>query len=126
MSILIDTSVLIDHLRGQDAARNAMSAAVRSGERLIGSVLTKTEIIAGMRSNETLTTQRLLSVLHWVPVDEGLAERAGHFANQYLTSHPGIDPVDYVIAATVEREQATLWTRNVKHFPMFPGLAAPY
>jgi predicted nucleic acid-binding protein len=47
-------------------------------------------------------------------------------ANQYLRSHPGVDPVDYVIAATVTQLAAKLWIRNVKHFPMFPDLEPPY
>jgi predicted nucleic acid-binding protein len=55
-----------------------------------------------------------------------VAERAGMLANRYLRSHPGVDPVDYVIAATAQHLGAELWTRNLKHFPMFPGLSAPY
>jgi len=47
-------------------------------------------------------------------------------ANQYLRSHPDVDSVDYVIAATAQHLGAELWTRNLKHFPMFPGLSAPY
>ena len=31
-----------------------------------------------------------------------------------------------LIAATATVSGAELWTRNVKHFPMFESLAAPY
>ena len=126
MTIVIDTSVLIDHLRGDDAAREALRGATAAGERLVGSVLTKVEVLAGMRTTEEATTRRLLDSLDWVEVDDDLAERAGGLANRYLPSPPGIDPVDYVIAATVQRLDAHLWTRNVRHFPMFAGLASPY
>jgi predicted nucleic acid-binding protein len=34
--------------------------------------------------------------------------------------------VDFVIAATVQELEATLWTRNRKHFPMLPNLRDPY
>lgn len=37
-------------------------------------------------------------------------------------SHPGIDLVDYVIAATAEIHGAELLTLNIKHFPMVHGL----
>jgi predicted nucleic acid-binding protein len=37
-------------------------------------------------------------------------------------SHPGIDVVDYVIAATAEEHHAELLTLHVKHFPMVRGL----
>ena len=53
-------------------------------------------------------------------------------ANQYARSHSGIDPMDYIIAATAhviginEGAGAQLWTRTGKHFPMFENLERPY
>jgi predicted nucleic acid-binding protein len=38
----------------------------------------------------------------------------------------GIDTADLAIAATAMALDVRLLTRNVKHFPMFAGLAAPY
>lgn len=69
---------------------------------------------------------QLLSCIDWVDVDQALADQAGRLANRYLKSHPGVDPVDYVIGATAMQLKAQLWTRNIKHFPMFPALAPPY
>ena len=88
--------------------------------------MTKVEVLAGMHSSKEAPTRRLLSILEWVPIDDGLAEAAGELARQYLHSHPGVDPVDFIIAATVELLGATLWTRNRQHFPMFPHLPAVY
>lgn len=126
MTILLDTAVLIDHLRGNDAARQALASAAQNGERLTCSVVTKVEVLAGMRPAEEPATRRLLDSLEWLSVDDTIAEEAGRLANRYLRSHPGVDPVDYVIAATAHQHDAALWTRNLKHFPMFPDLASPY
>ena len=126
MAIVVDTSVLIDHLRGVEAAREALRGATAAGERLVASVLTRVEVLAGMRGPEERATRRLLDSLDWIEVDAELAERAGMLANRYLPSHAGVDPVDYVIAATAEHLDARLWTRNVRHFPMFPELESPY
>ena len=126
MTIIVDTSVLIDHLRGNSDARRALADALNDDQRLACSVLTKVEVLAGMRPDEERATRRLLDALDWIPVDNGIAERAGALANTYLRTHPGVDPVDYVIAATTQQLDAALWTRNVKHFPMFPNLAPPY
>jgi predicted nucleic acid-binding protein len=126
MTIVVDTSVLIDHLRGNRAAQLALDAAARRGERLACSVVTRVEVLAGMRPSEERTTRKLLDALDWIPVDTALAERAGLMANRYLRSHPGVDPVDFIIAATVEEHDASLWTQNLKHFPMFPDLVPPY
>ena len=126
MVLVVDTSILIDHLRGVEGARRALQGAATSGELLTASVLTRVELLAGMRASEELATLNLLGTLTWVELDEALADRAGRLANRYLRSHPGVDAVDFVIAATVEQLDADLWTLNLKHFPMFPELSAPY
>lgn len=126
MRLVVDTSVLIDHLRGNLTARQALLDAMAGEARLCSSVVVKVELLAGMRPAEEHRTRRLLEVLDWIPVDDEIAEHAGLLANRYLRSHPGVDPVDYIIAATVQRLDAVLWTRNLKHFPMFPDLVSPY
>ena len=126
MTIVVDTSVLIDHLRGDERAHLALRAAADDGERLVASVVTRVEILAGMRPDEEPATRQLMRVLDWIPVDDVIAEQAGQLANRYPRSHPGVDPVDYIIAATARTLDATLWTRNVKHFPMIDGLTPPY
>jgi predicted nucleic acid-binding protein len=126
VTIVVDTSVLIDVLRGLEEARSALEAAVRSEEQVIGSVLTRLEVRAGVRPGEEESTERLLAAIDWVSVDEELADDAGRLAAQYLRAHPGTDTVEYVIAATAMALNAAVWTRNVRYFPMFGGLAAPY
>jgi predicted nucleic acid-binding protein len=124
--IVADTSVLVDNLRGRPEARAAFSEALVAGERIAASVLTKTEILAGVRRGEERGTEDLLDQVDWVPVDDAIAEAAGRLARRYRESRPGVEVVDYVIAATAQELAAPLWTTNVKHFPMFPRLAPPY
>ena len=45
---------------------------------------------------------------------------------KWLPSHHPIDGTDLAIAATAIRCGARLLTRNVRHFPMFADLQAPY
>jgi predicted nucleic acid-binding protein len=126
MTVVLDTSVLVDHLRGDERARRVLAERAHAGEPLSASVLTKVELLAGVRADEEDRTRRLLEVLDWREVDDQLAERAGRLASRFVRSHPGVEIVDYVIAATVERLEAELLTRNRKHFPMFPDLTDPY
>jgi predicted nucleic acid-binding protein len=126
VTVLVDTSVLIDHLRGNRGARDALEEVVARGDRLAASVVVKVEILAGMRPEEERLTRRLLDAVEWFPVTDPIAERAGELANRFLRPHPGVDPVDYIIAATATIHEASLWTQNLKHFPMFPDLRAPY
>lgn len=124
--VLLDTSIFIDVLRGREEARDAVATARRENRRLLGSVLTRTEILGGMRASEKPPTRALLAVFGWIEVTEEIADAAGALARQYRASHTGIDIADYVIAATTTVSHAELWTRNLKHFPMFEGLASPY
>jgi len=79
-----------------------------------------------MRTGEERATRRLLDSLDLIDVDDAVAEGAGALAHQFLRSHPGVDTVDCIIAATAQQLGSELWTRNLKQFPMFPGLSAPY
>ena len=68
----------------------------------------------------------LFQALDWAPIDEPVARRAGHLGRRWRRSHTAISSADLVIAATVEETEGTLATVNVRHFPMFEGLGAPY
>ena len=124
--IVRDTSVLIDHLRGQPEVQRALRRAVESDQRLAGSVLTKVEITAGMRSNERGAVEALFRAVEWLPVTAAIADEAGVLARRYRRLHESIDVVDYLIAATARSLDASVWTLNVKHFPMIDGLRPPF
>lgn len=125
MSVLIDTSVLIDVLRGHAAATKVLRDARLAGP-LHASELTRLEILAGMRPAEAGATRALLEIIDWRPLDGQIAEMAGELGRQWLPGNRGIDAADLAIAATAVVLEVPLLTRNVKHFPMFAGLAAPY
>lgn len=90
------------------------------------SEVTRIELITGLRSAERAAAERLFPTLDWIAVDEDIARRAGALGRRFRASHQGIDLADLAVAATAERLGAEVATMNVKHFPMFPGLAAPY
>lgn len=125
MSALVDTSILIDYLRGHPAAAEVLERE-RAEAALHASEITRLEVLAGMPSAETDGTVSLLSTLLWHPVDKPVAEAAGALGRDWLASHRSIDGADLAIAATASLNQLRLLTRNVRHFPMFEGLASPY
>ena len=125
MTALVDTSVLIDFLRGVPAAADVLERERRAAP-LHASEMTRLELLAGMRSSEEVQTRSLLSTLRWHPVDEDIAERAGALGREWLPSDRGVDGADLAIAATTIHVGARLLTRNVRHFPMFPDLRPPY
>jgi predicted nucleic acid-binding protein len=122
---LLDTDVLVDYLRGSAAARIAIRPLI-GRERLLASVVTRAELIAGMREAEEPTLASLFNLLTWIPVSVGIATRGGELSRRYRRSHPGVGLPDYLIAATAAQLDAELWTQNPRHFPMFAGLEPPY
>lgn len=126
MRLVVDTAVLIDHLRGRQAAVDRLVRAVREGDELWSVSVVRTEVLIGMRPGESAATHRLLDQLRWLDVDPELADRAAEIGRPYLRSHPGVDAVDYLLAAAVEALGAELLTMNTRHFPMLPGLTAAY
>ncbi|MBI2895623.1 MAG: type II toxin-antitoxin system VapC family toxin [Deltaproteobacteria bacterium] len=126
MKVLVDTSVLVDHLRGDERAVDFLLGAVRRGDELWSVTVVRTEILAGMRRGEELSTRRLLGRIRWLDVTAEVADTAGSLARRFLRSHPGIDTVDYLVAAAARLTDADLATLNVKHFPMFPDLEPAY
>ena len=125
MIALVDTSVLIDYLRGHAGAGDLLERE-RAADVLHASEITRIEVLAGMRPAEEDDTLALLSTLVWHPVDSEIAEEAGALGRRWLPSHRTIDSADLAIAATVVRTDARLLTRNVRHFPMFTDLLPPY
>src|SRR5262245_1876905 len=124
--IVVDTSILIDNLRNDPGAVLALDRAQEDGAQLFASVISRAELLAGMRTHERGVTRALIDSLDWVAVSEDIAELGGALARELRPSHPGISLPDILIGATAQYVGSELWTRNPRHFPMFPGLRPPY
>ncbi|NNM96097.1 MAG: type II toxin-antitoxin system VapC family toxin [Candidatus Dormibacteraeota bacterium] len=125
VTALVDTSVLIDFLRGHPGASDLLLRE-RAAETLHASEITRMQVLAGMRPEDEAATRSLLSTLIWHPVDAKVAEAAGALGRRWLPSHHTIDVADLAIAATAIGTGSRLLTRNIRHFPMFADLQAPY
>jgi len=124
--VMVDTCVLIDHLRGHAGAVACLRDVAERGDELWGVSVVRTELLAGVRAHEEGRVDALLIALRWLDVTVELADAAGRLAARYLRSHPGVDTVDYLIAAGAIALEARLLTQNVRHFPMLAGLAPAY
>jgi predicted nucleic acid-binding protein len=115
--------VLIDHLR---AVASATDYLADLQDRPSCSEISRIEVIQGLGSDQMRTAETLFALIDWIPVSETVARRAGELGHIWRRSHSGIGGADLAIAATAEHIGATVATCNVKHFPMFPNLRAPY
>jgi toxin FitB len=105
--VLLDTDVLIDHIRGRHAAQI---------DGAFTSVVTRTELFAGNEREEPAVAA-LLGRLTELEVTVEIARRAGRIRR---TTQLGIP--DALIAATALEHQLPLMTRNLRHFERVAGL----
>lgn len=120
---LLDTCVLIDVLRGREAAV-AFVSGLKSTPAI--SAITATELIAGAKGKrEEEAIDRILATYEVAEIDLEIARLAADFVRDFGKSH-GVDPIDALIAATAKTRGLDLATLNIKHFPMFRGLKQAY
>ncbi|ETW26770.1 type II toxin-antitoxin system VapC family toxin [Mycobacterium gastri] len=123
--MLVDSDILVAHLRGVAAARDWLRESRSEGPLAI-SVVSISELAGGMRSAERREVWQLLASFRAEPVTEIIARRAGDFMRRYRQSHSGIGLGDYLVAATADIKGYEPATLNVKHFPMFQNLRPPF
>lgn len=121
----LDTNVLIDVVRDRPPATHLLASLPEDAE-LWSVTVVRAELIAGARAGDGPFIDAVLRDMHWLDIDPLLADLAGRMAAFYRASHPGIDIVDYLIAAGARLLDASLLTLNVKHFPMFPDVEPAY
>ncbi len=114
---LLDSNVLILHLRERREITELLQQWARVHYLYI-SVVTRTEILAGMRPHEKQRTMALLDSLDAIPVDEVIADRAGRLIYEYARKGVTLSLADALIAATALEHDLTLVTTNPRHFPM--------
>jgi predicted nucleic acid-binding protein len=124
VSVLLDSSIVIDVLRG---STRALAFVEAQDSNPFVAPMTLTEIHAGFLSQrDEKQGERVFGRLKLLRVDDlDLWRRAGQFMKHFGPSH-GLDDMDALIAATAEHHGLTLATINVKHFPMLKGLKRAY
>ena len=108
-SLLVDTDVLVDHLRG-------FRAFDPGSDTCSCSVITRCELFAGRGGREAVL-RALLVPFREIPVDRPIAERAGRIRRDATLRTP-----DALIAATAMQHRLTLLTRNTRDFERVAGL----
>ncbi len=122
-SILVDTDIFIDFLRGYN---KAIAFIDKFSSQIILSPIVVAELYAGVKGNNELAVlDNFISLFHVVPLTSEIAKIGGLYKRDFGKSH-GVGLADAILAATAEVEQAELKTLNVKHYPMFKALKPAY
>lgn len=113
MALFIDTSVVIDVLRGADFAPELVRR-----EPLVISPITVHEVLFGMRPAEERRTLELFEGLLVVSLGPAEARMSGQWRRDYAKRGLTLSREDTLIAAGAVTHGLPLATGNVKDFPM--------
>lgn len=116
MTILLDSSIIIDALRRRPKALRTLQQMTNRGYTFAASVINVAEVYAGVRPEEEERTARFFEGCDIYPVPLETAKRAGYLRNRAARRGLTLELDDMIIAATALELRLTLWTDNVKDF----------
>jgi tRNA(fMet)-specific endonuclease VapC len=118
---IADTDVLVDFLRGIGEAER-IRIELQTG-RLYTTTITAFELWAGAGSHQQIAAvETLLGALSILPLDVSSARRAGEIQRNLARKGENIGMADSLISGICLEHEATLLTRNRKHYERVPGL----
>lgn len=112
---ILDSTVLIDYLRGRPVVRRVEALHAR-GDVAATTAINVEEIVRGLRRSEA--ARRLFSGLEVLDVDSGAAWQAGEWRREYAALGVTLWQADCLIAAVALEAGGLLATGNPKDFPM--------
>jgi predicted nucleic acid-binding protein len=119
--LIVDSSIVIDHLRGRAAAADFLQARLIS-EGLMSHAVVVAEVLTGARdAREQAEIERVFEQFSIVNVDEETSRQSLELLRQFWLSH-AIGWHDCLIAATCLRRGLPVATLNDRHFRPIAGL----
>lgn len=114
---LLDTTIIIDHLRGDKKVNYYLERIGQRGDIAGCCCINIAETYAGMRKKEKEKTDRFIESLYYFEVTKEVAKLAGELRQKYFKKGKTLATTDVIITATAIIYNLTLITKNVKHYP---------
>lgn len=118
--LLLDTTVLIDALRGRSVIERLRGLRDAGQTPWICAVNVE-EVLRGSRSEEEAAVMRFLGGMRLAPLGRAEGARAGIWRRDFARKGVTLSQADCLIAAAAAGVGMRLATGNPKHFPM-PGI----
>lgn len=116
--ILLDTTVLIDLLRGREGARRRLLALGASGDAPYTCAVNIEETVRGLRQNEHEPARALFAGLRIARLGATEGWHAGEWRREFATQGRTLAQTDCLVAAAAFSLHGRLATGNPNDFPM--------
>jgi predicted nucleic acid-binding protein len=116
--ILLDTSILVEFSRGREPATSRVDALLASGNDIGVCGINITGFLADIAVEKRREWEQFFDTLHYWHITKAVAIKAAYFRYEYARKGQPLSTQDTIIAAVAHEQNATLFTGNVKDFPM--------
>jgi predicted nucleic acid-binding protein len=120
MRLVLDSTFLIDHLRGEGDAVDRLARIFENGDEPIVTEIVVCEVRAGLLPDAERHLVALLEPMEFVQPDPGTAMRAGRWRAELRIRGRTLSLADSLIAAAADSMGATVLTRNVRDLSLTP------
>ncbi|MBI4691135.1 MAG: type II toxin-antitoxin system VapC family toxin [Nitrospirae bacterium] len=115
-TVLIDTDIAIDYLRGIPDARNLIYPLWDNNAAYL-SILSVYELYAGIKDNEEEDTENFIQACNVEPVTTEIAKKAGELYRKFRGQGITLTSLDCLINASAIIRGHKIATRNKDHYP---------
>lgn len=115
-TVIIDTDIAIDYLRGDQYANELMLSLWDVNTAHL-SILSVYELSAGMREDEAEDTNNFIDACNIEYVDMKISKKAGEIYRRYRKEGVTLTSIDCLVNATVVVRGHKIATRNKDHYP---------
>jgi predicted nucleic acid-binding protein len=126
MRLLVDSTFVIDYLRGDRDAFRRWQRAFEDGDEPVINEVVVCEVRAGLRSSEATTLEIFLEPVEFVQPPPAAALKAGEWRAACRSRGITLGLADALIAAAAWFDGAAILTRNARDFALTPVRVETY
>ena len=117
-AVLLDTTIVIDLLRGRPDATRRLRALRDAGDRAYVCAVNVEETARGLRPSEEEPARQLFAGMRIAPLGEPEGWQAGEWRRRFAAEGRTLTQADCLVAAAAAAVGGRLATGNPRDFPM--------
>jgi predicted nucleic acid-binding protein len=124
--LLLDSSFVIDHLRGLPEARQRWERIFEDGDETFVNEIVVCEVRTGLRAEDERHLLAFLEPAEFVQPDQNAAIPAGRWRAEARQHGWTVSLADALIAAAADANGSAVLTRNIRDFSLLPVRVEAY